>query len=448
MSHRLGPEDSFQLSSPALSRVEGEGALEVTVTAGAVTGVRLRIYEPPRFFEAMLPGRDYREPIDLTARICGICPVAYQLTASRAIEAACGVTVDGPIRQLRRLLYCGEWIESHVLHVAMLHAPDFLGYPGVVAMAADHPDLVTRALRLKKAGNAIVELLGGRPVHPVNLRLGGFFRAPGPARLRSLEGLLRLAEDDAADLLAMAARFDFPDLTSDYEFVALRQPGEYPIDAGRLASSAGLDIDAARFERCVATDQVPYSTALRGRLRGPAVDPIADRPCRGGRYLVGPLARYALNAGVLPDRIRQAARDAGLEPVCRNPFRSILVRCVEVLYALGEAIRIIDRYTEPVPSCVDVAPRAAEGHALTEAPRGTLYHRYRIGADGVIAEARIIPPTAQNQPAIEDDVRRVAGAFLDCSEDELRHRCEQAIRNHDPCISCATHFLDLRVTRL
>jgi len=435
MTHKLGLDDHFSLSVEALTRVEGEGALRVTVAGGEVTDVRLAIYEPPRFFEAFLRGRGYAEPVDITARICGICPVAYQMSATHAVENACGVTVDGPIRELRRLLYCGEWIESHVLHVALLHAPDFLGFDSAVHMAAHHRDLVELALRLKKAGNQIVELVGGRPIHPVNVRLGGFYRAPTRAELRSLAEPLRRGRDDALALLTAVSTFDMPDAEMDYEFVSLRHPDEYPMNEGRLVSSAGLDIAAGEFLDHIEEIQVPHSTALHGRLIG-----------RGG-YLVGPLARYSLNHDRLPAPVQQAASEAGLGPRCTNVFASILVRCIEVLYAFEEALRIVEAYRPPDRPYVDVPPRAGEGHACTEAPRGTLYHRYRLDADGTLTDARIVPPTAQNQSSIEADLRRLVQRHLDLDHDLLRHRCEQLIRSYDPCISCSTHFLDLQVTR-
>jgi coenzyme F420-reducing hydrogenase alpha subunit len=434
MSHRLNSDDSFALAVGALARVEGEGALDVRVRDGEVIDARLSIYEPPRFFEALLRGRGYREPADITARICGICPVAYQMSAVHAIEAACGVQVGGPIRELRRLLYCGEWIESHTLHVAMLHAPDFLGYDGAVEMAADRPDLVELALRLKKTGNAIVELVGGRPVHPVNIQVGGFYRVPTRPELRALTGPLERARDDAHLLLRTVAGFDFPDAEEDYDFVALRpEEAEYPFNEGRLVSTSGRAFPVADFERHVVETHEPHSTALHGHWRD------------GGHYLVGPLARYALNADRLPPAVRDAAATAGLGPVCRNMFTSIVVRAVEILYSCEEALRIVAGYEPPDHPHVDVQPRAGEGHGCTEAPRGILYHRYRLESDGTIADARIVPPTAQNQPAIEADLRRLVQRNLALPHEELQARCEQAIRNYDPCISCATHFLDLRI---
>ena len=431
MTHRNG---SRRLGVTALTRVEGEGGLDVTVHDGQVTGVALRIYEPPRFFEAFLRGRGHTEPPDITARICGICPVAYQMSACQAIEDACGVRVDGQLAELRRLLYCGEWIESHALHMYLLHAPDFLGLPDAIALAQRDRGLVERGLALKKAGNAIMELVGGRAIHPINVKVGGFYRLPTAAELGTLADPLRRALDDAVATARWAAGFDYPDVTIGHEFLSLRAPGRYPIDTGTLVSSSGLGFTPADYLTHVTEHQVPHSTALHATLDGRT-------------FLVGPLARYTLNQQWLSPTAREVAADVGLGPQCRNPFRTILVRAVETVYAIDEALRIIARYEPPARPAVDVLPRAGTGHGVTEAPRGLLYHRYRITADGTVAEATIVPPTAQNQPAIEDDLRQVVSASLALDDHDLAHLCERTIRNYDPCISCSAHFLDLTVTR-
>ena len=423
------------LSVAELSRVEGEGALYVRTSGNTVLQARLDIYEPPRFFEAFLRGRGYTEPPDITARICGICPVAYQMSACAAIEDACGVTVSGPIADLRRLLYCGEWIESHALHIYLLHAPDFLGYRSGIEMAAQRRDIVERGLALKKAGNAIMEAVGGRAIHPVNVRVGGFYRAPARAELGTLTEPLRRALDGALETVRWVAGFDFPDHTCDADLLALSRPGTYAIEEGSLVTRSGLSFPAAGWEEHVIEEQVPHSTALHAHLAG------------GGRYLTGPLARYALGSRWLSPLAREAARAAGLGEACDNPFRSIVVRAVETVYAIEEALRLIAAYEPPGRPAVEVRPRAGVGYGVTEAPRGTLYHRYEIDADGLITAARIIPPTSQNQAAIEADLRDFVQANLDLDDAELTRRCEQAIRNYDPCISCAAHFLDLTVER-
>ncbi len=425
---------SRNIRVPALARVEGEGGLEIVVSDGTVTEARLDIYEPPRFFEALLRGRRYTEPPDITARICGICPVAYQMSSCQAIEAACGVTVTDEIRALRRLLYCGEWIESHALHIYLLHAPDFLGYESGIHLARDHPDIVSRGLRVKKAGNRLMEVVGGRSVHPVNVRLGGFYRAPARRDLQQLIPALEHAASDAADTITWVAGFDFPDFDRDYEFVALRHPDQYPITEGRIASTDGLDIPPAEYDAHFTEFQVAHSTALHSVLDGRT-------------YLTGPLARYSLNSARLPAEVRRQAHDAGLADTASNPFKSIVVRAVELLFACDEALRLIDAYEPPDPPAVDVVPRAAIGHGCTEAPRGLLYHRYAITADGTVTDAKIVPPTSQNQRAIEQDLKDFAATRVDLAPERLTAECEQAVRNHDPCISCAAHFLDLRLVR-
>ena len=430
MTHRTA---NRTLKVGALARVEGEGAMLVRVRRGQVQEVQLNIYEPPRFFEAFLRGRHYTEPPDITARICGICPVAYQMSACQAIEDACGVVVDGPLRDLRRLLYCGEWIESHTLHIYLLHAPDFLGYDGAVEMAERHRAAVERGLQLKKVGNQILELVGGRAIHPVNVRVGGFYRVPTKRELGALAERLRWARDAALETVRWVAAFEFPDYEHDHELLALRDVNGYAIEGGRLVSSGGLDLLPQQFEEHVVEEHVPHSTALHARLRD------------GGQYMVGPLARYGQNADQLSPLAREVAAEVGLGSTCRNPFRSIVVRSIEVLYACDEALRLVESYEGPDRPFVDVEPREATGCGWTEAPRGLLYHRYDLDADGLIRAARIVPPTSQNQTVIESDLRDFVQERLELDNATLTHQCEQAIRNYDPCISCATHFLEVKV---
>ena len=426
------------IRTDALARVEGEGAMYVQIEGHEVRDVKVRIYEPPRFFEALLRGRMFTEAPDITSRICGICPIAYQMSAVRAMEDACGVTIDsGPIRDLRRLIYCGEWLESLGLHVYLLHAPDFLGYPGFVEMARDHPQAAQRGLQLKKAGNTIVTVVGGREIHPVNVRVGGFYRAPRRVELvKKLYETLERAREHALATVRWTSTFTFPELDWEpAEFVALSEPDRYPIDLGRIVSNHGLDIAPAEFNAHVVEEQVPHSNALHARIR------------ERGSYLTGPLARYNTSSDRLWPLAQSAAREAGLGPVCSNPFQSVVVRAVELVQACDEALSIIDGYEPPDRPAVDIEPRRAVGHGATEAPRGMLYHRYGIDDDGIILDARIVPPTSQNLRSIEEDLRAVVTRDIALPDEALRQRCEQAIRNHDPCISCATHFLELTVDR-
>ena len=432
MTHKLNQGDHV-LHVDTLARVEGEGGMHVVVKDGLVADVELRIFEPPRFFEAFLRGRAWTEPPDITARICGICPVAYQMSSCLAIEDACGVTVPEEIRLLRRLLYCGEWIESHALHIHLLHAPDFLGYAGAIEMAADHGAVVERGLRLKKAGNALMTLVGGRAIHPVNVRVGGFYRLPTLEELRSIRPALEQARDDAVATVALVGGLEFPDMVQPHEYVALRSPHGYPLESGSVVTSTGRAFAVADFGANVVEEHVARSNALHAHLDGTTP------------YVVGPLARYALNHDQLGPLAKEAAHDAGLGDECRNPFQSIVVRAVELVHAIDEAVRIIDTWDGASAPFVDVPPRAGVGYGATEAPRGLLYHRYELAEDGTILDATIVPPTSQNQPSIEADLRAFVQDRLDLPHDELVRQCEQAIRNYDPCISCATHFLDLTV---
>ncbi len=419
----------------ALARVEGEGALYVKIAGERVEKVEFRIFEPPRYFEALLRGRAAAEAPDITSRICGICPIAYIMGACQAMESALGVEVTPEIDALRRMIYCGEWIQSHVLHAAMLHAPDFLGLHDAIQISGVAPDLVRKALRLKKLGNTLMEVIGGRSVHPVNTRVGGFYAAPPEAKIAALIPELEWGVEAAREVALDFAAFDIPEDEEDYTFVSLIHPDEYPILHGRIGSSRGLDIAVPEFEDQFVETHVPHSTALHGHM--------AD----GSSYLVGPLARYANNFDRLSPAAQQTARDCGLGDVVRNPYKSIIVRMVEVQYAIEEALRLARAYVPPAPPHIATPPRAGRGAGCTEAPRGLCYHSYEIDGNAHILSARIVPPTSQNQPQIEADLHRVVSANTALDDAALKWRCEQTIRNYDPCISCSTHFLKLTVER-
>jgi sulfhydrogenase subunit alpha len=423
------------IKTDALARVEGEGAMYVRIRDGEVDDVRLEIYEPPRFFEAFLRSRKFSEVPDITARICGICPVAYMTSAFNAIEDALGVEVDEGIKVLRRLMYCGEWIESHALHVFLLHAPDFLGFESAWTMAREHREVVEGGLRIKAVGNDLLRVIGGRPIHPINVRVGGFYKAPSKKDMNSLVADLEEAREQARESVRWVSKLPFPDFDQDYEFVALRDPDRYAIEDGRLISSSGLEIGPGEYVEHFIEQQVEHSTALHSRLRD------------GGTYFLGPMARYSLNSEQLSPLAREAAEEAGLGASCRNPFKSIIVRALEILYAFDEAIRLIEKYEPPDPPAAEIEPKAATGCGWSEAPRGMLWHRYRLEDDGSIAEARIVPPTSQNQARVEEDLREFVAPRVELSDERLKWECEQAIRNYDPCISCSTHFLKLEVDR-
>ncbi len=424
------------VDTPLVARVEGQGGLHVRIEDGVVSDVRLDIFEPPRYFERLLVGRHFTDALDLTARICGICPVAYQMTAAHAFEQLFEVQVPPGTRELRRLLYCGEWIQSHMLHVHLLAAPDFLGLPDAFALAAHDRAAFERGIGLCALGADLMKAIGGRSVHPVSPMVGGFSRAPRPSELAPLESRFRRAADDILDVADWVAGFDVPSLPRPSEMLALAHPTEYPMNEGLLATSSGRVFEASGFERATEESEVAHSTARHTHLRG---DEAA---------MVGPLARLSLNAGHLTPLSRDVSVRLSLRLPESDPFQSLAARVVETALAVDEVLRLLAGYQPPEPAHVAVEPRAGRATWATEAPRGVLYHRFDVDAAGVIRSARIVPPTSHNLPNMENDVRRTVARSLDRSDDELRHLCEMAVRNYDPCISCAAHFLRLDIDRV
>lgn len=423
-----------KIEVPVLTRVEGEGALHVRIERERVTELRLRIFEPPRFFEKFLEGRTWREVPDIVARICGICPVAYQMSAAHAIEMAFGAQITPEIRTLRRLYYCGEWIESHSLHIHLLAAPDFLGYPDAISMAADHPEVVRRGMRIQALGNDIIKLFGGRSVNPVGVLPGGFYRAPEAREVAPLLARVEAALPEAEEIVRWTASLDLPQMRREMHFVSMRHPDEYPMNKGRIVSNRGLDFAATEFDDFVEESQVAHSTALHARIQG---EP----------YFLGPLARLNNNLDRLAPETAKLAQDSGIAWPSANPYHSALARALEIHVALLEARRLMRDYRRPSRAGVEVTPRAGVGMAATEAPRGILWHRYEMDAQGQVVNARIVPPTSQNQAQIEADLTETVHESLALSDDDLRQRLEASIRNYDPCISCSTHFLRLTVER-
>ncbi|HSD48645.1 MAG TPA: Ni/Fe hydrogenase subunit alpha [Actinomycetota bacterium] len=421
---------------PVIARVEGEGALHVAVDDGQITDLRLEIYEPPRFFEAFLQGRHYDEVPDIVPRICGICPVAYQMSAIHGLERLFGVEVPEGTHDLRRLLYCGEWIESHVLHIFLLAAPDFLGFANAIEMATEHPDLVKTALEIKRIGNDLMAAIGGREIHPVSPRVGGFSRAPRRRDLDPFLPRLEWALERMPGIADFVASLDAPAFPRPAEMVSMVHDAEYPMNVGGMASTSGRAWDSVTYEQVTHELHVEHSNALHSVM--------ADT---GTPYFCGPLARVNLNAGRLTPVARECAERAGLRVPEPDPFFSMAARVAETALAIEESIRIIRSYAPPDRSMAEVTPRAGRATWTTEAPRGTLYHRYDVDAYGTVVEAKIVPPTSQNLRHMEEDLRAFLPKVLDRPDRELERLCEMVVRNYDPCISCATHFLSLDIER-
>ena len=428
-------ERTFAVDS--MSRVEGEGRLKVIVRGSEVVKTELSIFEAPRFFERLVVGREPDQVIDMVARICGICPVAYQMTAVEGFERLFGVELDPSVRQLRRLLYWGEWLQSHALHIYLLNAPDFLGYDSALDMARDHRTIVERGLALKQAGVDLMALLGGRAVHPVSMRVGGFYKVPTRAQLRALLPTLEQALEDSKETVRWTSAFNLPDFERDPLMLSLYDAQLYALDTGRLLTTEGLDIDPGDWDSAFSEQHVEHSTALQAT----SLD--------GNHHLLGPASRVVLSGQGLHPLAKEALESSGgVEILRRNMFAAITARGIEMIHAAAEAMAIIEAYEPPADPFVAWEPRAGKASWSTEAPRGVLFHRYDVDERGRVVSARIVPPTAQNQAFMEDDMRDYVGAVLDLPEPEAAARLEALIRCYDPCISCATHFLRLEVERV
>ncbi len=427
-------ERRIKIDVPSLARVEGEGALHLNIEGDRLAGLHFKIYEPPRFFEKFLEGRHFTELPDIVARICGICPVAYQVSAANALESLFQVQLTPWIKQMRRLMYCGEWLQSHSLHIHLLALPDYFGHDSAIGLAGDFPDEVRRGFALQDAGNQIMRLLGGRSVHPVGLKIGGFHHAPAMAEAEALLERLTALLPEAEQMCRWLATIDLPEEEQVFTSVALTGAA-YPIEQGELISSQGLRILPEQYDQHFTEHQVQHSTALWSLLEGKD-------------YLVGPLARLNLNHALLPPQIQSLLTELGKPFPSRNMFHSMLARGVEVLFALTEAISILQKYVVPDCPAIDVKPVAGVACGWSEAPRGLLWQRYELDEHGIIQSARIVPPTSQNQARIEQDLQQSLNRFgLSQPDDALRLHSEKVIRNYDPCISCATHFLKLTTER-
>jgi coenzyme F420-reducing hydrogenase alpha subunit len=419
-----------------LARVEGEGSLTIESEGGKVLDVRLNMFEPPRYYEAFLQGRKVEEVVDIVSRICGICPVAYQISALNALEGLFGVEIDEQVQRLRRLIYLGEWIESHALHVFMLAAPDFLRVPDAMTLAKQKPDLVNKALSLKHLGNSLMAVIGGREVHPVSLKLGGIYKAPERESLAGSLLKLETLQGFAEEAVRLTSSFEAPALERDVTFVSLRESTRYAITGGDIVSNRGLHIAPSAYEDNFVEHQVEYSNALRSLTR------------EGESYMVGPLARVNLNFDQLSPKARELADDVGFKSPVTDPFKSIVGRALELVHALEQVKEEVRLYSRPAHPYSSYEYREGTGFGVSEAPRGVLYHSYEVSRKGYIEKAKIVPPTAQNQVRIEEDVRQLAPRIIEAPPAEARRISEMAVRNYDPCISCATHFLKLKVQRL
>lgn len=410
-----------------IARVEGQGALHIDVTKdGKIQNLQFKIFEPPRFFESFLIGRRYDEVMELTSRICGICPVAHQITALRAVENAMGIDPTDQTKDLRKLMAISAHIQSNVLSMYFLSLPDLMGYESLIAMAKNHMDIVKRALKLKKLGNDLTQIIGGRAVHPVTMIVDGFSSIPSKNKLEDFRRRLSDAKKDAFKSVDLFSNIEIPDFTRKCEHVAISNPEQYAINEGRFKSTEGLNIDEMNYREHIYEKQKPYSTALHSY--------VTERDS----FMVGPLPRVNLNLKQMSDDVQDAVKRSGFKFPNFNPFVSHLARALEVLHYIDECIELIDGITlkEEKPNFMC---KSGFGAAITEAPRGSLYHSYTLDNNGIVRKADIVPPTSHNAYNIEKDMNGFVQTILDLPLDEITLKCEMLVRAYDPCISCSTH---------
>lgn len=420
-----------------VTRVEGHGNLAVRVSDGEITRLELAIVESPRFFESFIRGRMYHEAPHITCRICGICSVGHTTASVKGIEAACGIEVSEQTVLLRKLILNAEQVQSHVLHLYFLAVPDYLGVGSVIPLARTHGDVVKRALRMKKLANDVCAVVGGRHIHPIAVQVGGFTHVPEPGQLRELKTRLEAARDDLHQTAELFSQLSIPEFHRATEYVALQMSdGTYAFYDGEIVSSLAASRTRA--------------SMYRDRIIEEVVRHSAAKHCRSPHsptYAVGALARFNINHERLHPTARQIARDLGLTAPCDNPFHNNTAQLVETVHCVEDSIELIDHLltrginTEPIGR----PTRFGTGVGLAEVPRGLLVHEYTVAGDGRIESANLIIPTGQNLANIEADMRAITSAMIagKSTSAEITQRLEMLVRAYDPCISCATHFLEI-----
>lgn len=412
-----------------VARVEGHGNIAVDIEDGRVSDVRMDVVEPARFFESMMVGRRFDDAPTISSRICGICSPNHTLTAIKAVEAALEVEVSERTDVLRRLLVHGSYLQNHATHLYIFAAPDYVGLPSVFPLAETHPDVVARALRIKKLGNELTACVGGRPVHPMTAVIGGFTSEPDRRELGSFRERLMEAAHDAVQTVRLFAGFEEPEFETSGEMLALVSDTEYAIYDGAIGAVDGAWRRAVSEYREVIEERVVAS----GNAKHSTV---------GGRtFMVGSLPRWGLSAGLLSPLAAKAAAEAGLGVTSRNPFLNNLAQAVELIDAAERCVGYIERLAEMEGDSRPVSFRVAAGSGAgaTEAPRGTLYHSYSIDDDGLIVAADVVTPTAQNLGNLEADMREFAPTVADRSPEGFALLIERLVRAYDPCLSCSVH---------
>jgi len=416
-----------------VTRIEGHGNIEVSLKKGTIEKCSWNVVEAPRFFEAFLQGRPFQEVNHITSRICGICSIGHQMASLKATEAAMGIKLSEQTRLLRKLLLHGENLQSHVLHTYFLVAPDFFGVGSVFPLVKTHPNVVVRALTLKKLANDLCDVVGGRTVHPIRCKVGGFSCLPKISELEQTRARLEAARPEIDKTAELFATLKIPAFERETEYVAISSKTEYPLYEGTLCTS-----DAGTFkdeDYLAVTNEyiVPQSTAKYTKHKRDS-------------FMVGALARFNINHALLHPKAKAAAAALNLKAPCHNPFMISVAQVVEIVDSLENAIALIDTILakglqeEPL----EIQPKAGRGVGIVEVPRGILFHDYTYNDKGEIAKANCIIPTNQNHANIQKDMEKYLPMILDKTPDDIRLNLEMLVRAYDPCISCSTHYLDVK----
>jgi coenzyme F420-reducing hydrogenase alpha subunit len=425
-----------------LTRVEGHGNIVIDVKNGMLETCRLDIVESPRFFEGMLRGRSVFEAQHITSRICGICACGHSLASIQAAEDALGITPTEQTVKLRKFLLDIEILDSHLLHIYILAAPDLLGVKSFIPLIRTHNDIVRRALRMKKTCNDVCDILVGRHVHPISAIVGGFTKLPRPRDIDAMLILLRGMQPDMDKTVELAATLKFPEFERDTEYVALvNDDDEYPLFMGDIGSTDGVRMNKKDYRKITNEFIVPHSSAKHTRLSRES-------------YAVGSLARFNLNAEKLLPNAKAVAEAVGLKPKCINPYLNTVAQLVESVHCLDHAILILEdlklhplNYDEEIVVGLNeqnsIPVRAGNGVGAVEVPRGILFHNYETDKNGVITSANCIIPTNQNTANIEYDMMKLVPEILHMKEKEITLATEMLVRSYDPCISCSAHFLNI-----
>ena len=419
-----------------MSRVEGHGDLVLNVKDKKVEKLIFRIPESPRFFEAMLEGKNWDKPSHITSRICGICSVAHTYASIKATESALGVIPNDMILKLRKLIMHHEIVQSNVLHVYFLAAPDFLGVGSVVPLVETHPAVVDIALRAKKVANDMVRMIGGRAVHPIRTVVGGFTKLPSEEEMLQMKEMLKSLYPDLEAALGVLKTLDLPAFERETEYVALSNKEDYAHYDGNIKSTEGWEIDSMDYLDKIKEKVVQHSTAKHC---------WADRDS----FMVGALSRFNINYEQLTDNAKRHADELGLKAPSYNTYMNNIAQFIEIIHSVDDSLKLIDELLEEGldedKAMVEVKPKAGRGVGTVEAPRGLLIHDYTYDEEGKIEKANLIIPTGMNYINIENDLNALVPDIIEKSEDEIRLACEMMIRAYDPCISCSTHFLNVKL---